>query len=213
MLTAAKRYHLKATGITLSRKQYEYVEKKIQDEHLQDVAKVELKDYREIGRDEQYDYVTSVGMFEHVGKKNLNEYFHLINRYLKPNGIALIHGITRQQGGATNGWINKWIFPGGYIPGLCENLNHIIQNGMQITDLESLRRHYQKTLEHWDYRFNQHRAEVKQMFDERFVRMWDLYLQACAASFREGNIDVFQYLICKGPSGSQLPMTRDYMYR
>ncbi len=125
----------------------------------------------------------------------------------------MIHGITRQQGGAVNGWINKWIFPGGYIPGLTENIQHIIDNGMQISDLESLRRHYQRTLEEWDKNFRKVIPEVTEMFDEDFVRMWDLYLQACAASFKAGNIDVMQYLISKGPSGEILPMTRDYMYK
>ncbi len=213
MLTAAKKYHLKVAGITLSQEQYNYVEKKIKAEGLTDRAKVELKDYRDIGKDEHYDYVTSIGMFEHVGKKNLGEYFNLVSQYLKPNGLALLNGVTRQQGGGTNGWIDKWIFPGGYVPSLTENLHHIIANGMQISDLESTRRQYQKTLEVWDHNFKQHLPEVKKMFDTRFIRMWDLYLQSCAAGFRAGNIDDFQYLICKGPSGSGLPVTRDYMYK
>ena len=213
MLTAAEKYHLKVAGITLSQEQYDYVTDQIKKRHLQDQAKVELKDYRDIGKNEQYDYVTSIGMFEHVGKKNLGEYFHLISQYLKPGGLALINGVTRQQGGGTNGWIDKWIFPGGYVPSLTENLNHIIQNGMQICDLESTRRQYQWTLEHWDHNFKQHLDEVKKMFDERFIRMWDLYLQSCAGGFKAGNIDDFHYLISKGPSGANLPMTRDYMYK
>ena len=213
MLTAAKKYHLKVAGITLSKEQYNYVEKKIKTEGLTGRAKVELKDYRDIGKDEHYDYVTSVGMFEHVGKKNLGEYFNLVSQYLKPNGLALLNGVTRQQGGGTNGWIDKWIFPGGYVPSLTENLTHIIQNGMQISDLESTRRQYQKTLEAWDHNFNAHRKEIKKMFDGRFIRMWDLYLQSCAAGFKAGNIDDFQYLLCKGPSGTGLPVTRNYMYK
>ncbi|XIF19471.1 MAG: class I SAM-dependent methyltransferase [Acetilactobacillus jinshanensis] len=212
MLTAAKKYNLKVAGITLSQEQYDYVEKKIKEDGLQDRAKVELKDYRDIGKNEQYDYVTSIGMFEHVGKKNLGEYFNLVSQYLKPNGRALINGVTRQQGGGTNGWIDKWIFPGGYVPSLTENLNHIIDNGMQIYDLESCRRQYQWTLEAWDHNFKQHLPEIKKMFDEKFIRMWDLYLQSCAGGFKAGNIDDFQYLIFKGPSGYNLPMTRDYMY-
>ena len=127
--------------------------------------------------------------------------------------MALIHGITRQQGGAYNGWIDKYIFPGGYIPGLLENLGHIVDAGMQVADLETLRRHYQKTLEIWDQNFNQVLPAVRKMHDERFIRMWDLYLQACAASFESGNIDCIQYLISKGPSGKNLPKTRAYMYQ
>ncbi len=210
MLIAAKEYGLKVTGVTLSEEQYKLVQKKIYDQNLQDVAEVKLEDYRELGN-QQWDYITSVGMFEHVGKENLGKYFADVAKYLKKDGIALIHGITRQQGGAKNAWINKYIFPGGYVPGLTENVNHIVENGMQIDDLEMLRRHYQKTLEIWDSNFNSKRDEIQKNMGERFTRMWDLYLQACAASFESGNIDVVQYLLTKGPSGKNLPMTRKYM--
>ncbi|WPC20544.1 cyclopropane-fatty-acyl-phospholipid synthase family protein [Pediococcus inopinatus] len=214
MLTAAKEYDLRVVGVTLSQEQFNLVNQKIKDEGLENVAEVRLQDYREI-KDEQFDYITSVGMFEHVGKENLQTYFKCVADYLKTDGVALIHGITRQQGGANNGWLNKWIFPGGYVPGLEENIHHIIENGLQIDDLEPLRRHYQKTTEIWDKNFNEHREEVKEMFDERFVRMWDLYLQACSASFESGNIDVIQYLLTKGTGASSnvLPMTREYMYK
>ena len=210
ILTAAKEYGLKVTGVTLSEEQYQLVQKKINDEGLSNVAEVKLVDYRELGN-RQWDYITSVGMFEHVGKENLGIYFKDVARYLADDGVALIHGITRQQGGAYNGWINKYIFPGGYIPGLAEMVDHIEENKLQIADMEMLRRHYQRTLELWDLNFNAHRDQITQMMGDRFTRMWDLYLQACAASFESGNIDVIQYLITKGASGKNLPMTRDYM--
>ena len=210
MLTAAKEYNLKVTGVTLSEEQYRLVSKKIQDEGLSNVAEVKLTDYRELGN-RKWDYITSVGMFEHVGKENLGIYFRDVAKYMKDDGVALIHGITRQQGGAYNGWINKYIFPGGYIPGLAEMVGHIEENGLQIADMEMLRRHYQRTLEIWDQNFNAHRETIEKMMGDRFTRMWDLYLQACAASFESGNIDVIQYLITKGASGKNLPMTRDYM--
>lgn len=212
MLTAAQKYHLKVTGVTLSEEQYNFVTQKIKDLNLSDTAEVILTDYRElVGR--QWDYVVSVGMFEHVGKENLPEYFSDVAQFLKENGVALIHGITRQGEGATNAWIDKWIFPGGYVPGVVENIQSILDAGLQLSDMEMLRRHYQKTTEIWDSNFNQHRQEITQMMGERFVRMWDLYLQACAASFASGNIDVIQYLLTKGPSGQKLPMTRDYIYQ
>ncbi|WEV70299.1 cyclopropane-fatty-acyl-phospholipid synthase [Lactobacillus sp. ESL0785] len=210
MLTAAKEYGLKVTGVTLSEEQYKLVQKKIYDQNLQDVAEIKLEDYRELDARE-WDYITSVGMFEHVGKENLGEYFNDVAKYLKKDGVALIHGITRQQGGATNAWLTKYIFPGGYVPGLNENISHIIASNLQVDDLEMLRRHYQRTLEIWDRNFNKNREQVQKMMGERFTRMWDLYLQACAASFESGNIDVVQYLITKGPSGKNLPLTRDYM--
>lgn len=211
MLTAAEKYGLKVTGVTLSQEQFDLVQNRIHEKGLEDVAEVRLEDYRELGK-EQWDYITSVGMFEHVGKENLGIYFQDVNRYLKDDGVALIHGITRQQGGAYNGWINKYIFPGGYVPGLTENVGHIVATGMQIFDMEPLRRHYQRTLEIWDANFNAKRAEVEKMMGTRFTRMWDMYLQACAASFQSGNIDVIQFLMTKGPSGRVLPTTRDYMY-
>ena len=211
MLTAAKEYGLRVTGVTLSEEQFNLVQKRIKDEGLEDVAEVLLIDYRELG-DRKWDYITSVGMFEHVGKENLGLYFKDIYKYLTNDGVALIHGITRQQGGAYNGWINKYIFPGGYIPGLQEMVGHIVENNMQIADIEMLRRHYQRTLEICDMNFNAHRSQIEDMMGDRFTRMWDLYLQACAASFESGNIDVIQYLITKGASGKNLPMTRDYIY-
>ena len=212
MLTAAKEYGLKVTGVTLSEEQYKLVQKRIYDENLQDVSEVRLEDYRELG-DQKWDYVTSVGMFEHVGSENLPKYFQDVHKYLNKDGIALIHGITRQQGGATNAWINKYIFPGGYIPGLQEIVGDIVDSGLQITDMEALRRHYQRTLEIWDKNFNVVRDQVEAKMGERFTRMWDMYLNACAASFESGNIDVIQYLLTKGPSGKNLPMTRDYMLK
>ncbi|MYY76529.1 SAM-dependent methyltransferase [Ligilactobacillus salivarius] len=212
MLTAAREYNMNVVGITLSEEQYNAVKQRIKDEGLEDQAEVLLEDYRELDH-LPFDYITSVGMFEHVGEENLGEYFNTISRYLKSNGVALIHGITRQQGGAYNGWINKYIFPGSYVPGLNENLTHIIESGMQVADIEMLRRHYQRTLEMWTDNFHKVLPEVRKMHDERFIRMWDLYLQACAASFESGNIDVIQYLISKGPSARTLPMTRDYMYK
>lgn len=211
MLTAAQKYGLKVTGVTLSKEQYDYVSKKIKDLGLENVAEVVLKDYREMeGR--QWDYVTSVGMFEHVGKENLPGYFKNVSDFLKDGGVALIHGITRQGEGAANAWIDKYIFPGGYIPGITENINNILGANLQIADIEMLRRHYQKTTETWDKNFNKVREQVVNMFDDRFARMWDLYLQACAGSFATGNIDVMQFLLTKGPSGQGLPMTRDYVY-
>ncbi|WP_225049164.1 SAM-dependent methyltransferase [Lacticaseibacillus kribbianus] len=211
MLRAATEYHLNVTGITLSEEQFKYVNQRIKALGLEDRATVLLCDYRELDH-APYDYVTSVGMFEHVGKENLGLYFQDVAKLLKPNGTALIHGITRQQGGATNAWLTKYIFPGGYVPGLSENIDHITAAGLEVADLEPLRRHYQRTLEIWDHNFNAKRNLIQSHFDYQFVRMWDLYLQAAAASFESGNIDVIQYLLTKGASGHGLPLTREYMY-
>ncbi|HGA0061326.1 TPA: class I SAM-dependent methyltransferase [Streptococcus agalactiae] len=214
IITAAKEYGLNATGITLSEEQASFITKRIKEEGLENKVTVLIKDYRDIR--ETYDYITSVGMFEHVGKENLSQYFQTISKRLNINVLALIHGITGQVGGnhgsGTNSWINKYIFPGGYIPRLTENLNHIASAGLQIADLEPLRRHYQKTLELWTKNFHNALPEVQKTHDKRFINMWDLYLQSCAASFESGNIDIFQYLLSKGVSKDTMPMTRDYMY-
>ncbi|MCT4419099.1 class I SAM-dependent methyltransferase [Leuconostoc falkenbergense] len=211
LFTAAKEYGLKATGVTLSQQQYDFVSEKIKAEGLTGQVNVYLEDYRELK--EQYDHVTSVGMFEHVGKENLAAYFSKIDQLLVENGTALIHGITGQHKGAgVDAWINKYIFPGGYIPNLAENIDHIMDAHLQVDDLEPLRRHYQKTLEIWTDNFHDVSESVISRYGERFYRMWDLYLQACAASFESGNIDVVQYLLTKGASSTNLPMTRSYIY-
>jgi cyclopropane-fatty-acyl-phospholipid synthase len=206
IFTAVKDYQVKATGITLSQEQYNYVTQLAKEKGLSESITVYLMDYRDL-KDRTFDRITSVGMFEHVGKENLQAYFHQVHQLLKDDGAALIHGISRQQGGATNAWINKYIFPGGYIPGVAELVSHMTAENLQLVDLESLRRHYQKTLEIWHANFIANLEEIRKTKDERFIRMWDLYLQACAASFKASNIDVIQYLLVKKSSNS-LPMTR-----
>ena len=206
ILTAAKEYKVKAKGITLSEEQYQHIQEIITKEQLEDTVLVELMDYRDLVG--TFDHITSVGMFEHVGAENLQEYFKVIKRHLAPNGTALIHGISRQQGGAKNAWINQYIFPGGYIPGVTELVGHITENDLQLIDLESLRRDYQLTLEHWTRNFHQVADKVMEQKDEAFYRMWDLYLQACAASFQASNIDVIQYLLVH-PNNNSIPMHRN----
>ncbi|MFT8457967.1 MAG: cyclopropane-fatty-acyl-phospholipid synthase family protein [Liquorilactobacillus ghanensis] len=211
LFTAAEEFGLDATGITLSREQYDYTQAQIKQRHLENKVHVLLKDYREIN--DQFDYVTSVGMFEHVGKENLGLYFNKIQEVLVPEGRALIHGITGQHEGAgVDPFINKYIFPGGYIPNVAENLKHIMEAKLQFSDIEPLRRHYQKTLEMWYQNYQKVQDQVVEKYGKRFNRMWQLYLQACAASFEAGNIDVMQYLLVKAPSGTGLPMTRNYIY-
>ncbi|KRL05191.1 SAM-dependent methyltransferase [Liquorilactobacillus oeni] len=212
LFVAAEEFGLEATGVTLSEEQYRYTQQKIKEKGLEGKVTVLLTDYREIKK--HYDYVTSVGMFEHVGKENLELYFKKVQKVLVPNGRALIHGITGQhQGAGVDPFMNKYIFPGGYIPTVAENLTHIMKADLQLSDLEPLRRHYQKTLEIWYKNYTRVIPQVKKEYGEPFSRMWSLYLQACAASFEAGNIDVMQYLLTKAPSGTGLPMTRKYIYQ
>ncbi len=206
MFIAIKEYGVKATGITLSEEQYEHIQQKIKEEHLEDSCSVKLMDYRDL-KGEKYDHITSVGMFEHVGSENLPQYFELVSKLLAEKGTALIHGISRQQGGASNAWINRYIFPGGYIPGVGELVTDILDSQLQVIDMESLRRDYQLTLEHWTKNFHEVKDQVIKMKGERFYRMWDLYLQGCAAVFAASNIDVIQYLLVH-PINNEIPMHR-----
>ncbi len=212
IIAAAKEFHLKTVGITLSQEQYDYTLEQIKANHLEDQVEVRMSDYRDV-KDEKFDYITSVGMFEHVGKENLGLYFKTIQKLLTTNGRALIHGITGQhQGVGVDPFLNKYIFPGGYIPHVAENLVHIMEAGLQLTDLEPLRRHYQLTLEHWYHNYHKVFDQTAKLYGKDFARMWDLYLQGAAASFEAGNIDVMQFLLTNGPSGVKLPMTRNYIY-
>ncbi|RZI49088.1 SAM-dependent methyltransferase [Lactococcus kimchii] len=211
IFTAAQEYGLETVGVTLSEEQYYYVRKKAEDLGLQDKVKVFLMDYRDL-KEGEFDYITSVGMFEHVGKENLEMYFQKVYDYLKPNGRALIHGITGQHRGAgVDPFIEKYIFPGGYIPNISENIDHIMTAHLQVDDIEPLRRHYQKTLEIWNENYLKVFDEVVESMGKPFARMWTMYLQACAASFEAGNIDVIQFLLTKGASGQGLPLSRSYM--
>jgi Cyclopropane fatty acid synthase and related methyltransferases len=210
ILTAAKNYQVKALGITLSSEQYSRVLKRIEKEELQDFVEVQQIDYREL-KDRTFDRVVSVGMIEHVGKENLNGYFSAVKSFLNEGGVSLLHCITGYDEAGTNSWIDKYIFPGGYIPAIHELVSLIVANKFCIIDLESLREHYTKTLEHWARNFENALSEIRKMKDESFIRMWRLYLNSCAASFHCGSIDVHQFLFTKGVNNT-LPLTRDYMY-
>lgn len=147
IFTAVKEYGVKSIGITLSKEQFKHISHIIEKEGLQKKISVKLMDYRDL-EGECFYHITSVGIFEHVGAENLHNYFEVVKRNLSPKGTALIHGISRQQGGAKNAWTNRYIFPDGYIPGVTELVGHMTGNILQVIDLESLRKDYQLTLEH-----------------------------------------------------------------
>lgn len=151
-------------------------------------------------------------MIEHVGKDYLHEYFSTVNKLLVEEGVSLLHCITGINGAGTNTWINKYIFPGGYIPTVKELISHMSDEDFHLIDAESLRRHYGRTLEHWAKNFENALPEIMKSKDETFIRMWRLYLNACAASFNSGNIDIHQFLFTKGVN-NELPWTREYMYK
>lgn len=196
------------TGITLSEEQLKVSNKRAQEALLADRVRFNLADYRqETGR---YDRVVSIGMLEHVGINHFDAYFKKVASLLTDDGVALIHAIGRSDGpGSTNPWIRKYIFPGGYSPALSEVLPSIERAGLIVSDIEILRLHYAETLKAWRERFNQHRDQIRAIYDERFCRMWEFYLAASEASFRYGGLMVFQIQLTR--SLGAVPLTRDYI--
>ncbi|MDD3168440.1 MAG: cyclopropane-fatty-acyl-phospholipid synthase [Eubacteriales bacterium] len=212
ILAAARKYKVKALGVTLSAGQFEAVQKRIEEEHLGDLLEVQLIDYRKI-KGRTFDRIVSVGMLEHVGKNRLHEYFSQINQMLTDGGLSLLHCITgiHESEGGTNSWINRYIFPGGYIPSIQELVGNISKEEFHLIDVESLRRHYGKTLEHWAANFEKALPEIQKNKEESFIRMWRLYLNSCAASFNSGNIDLHQFVFTKD-TNDNLPWCRDCIY-
>jgi cyclopropane-fatty-acyl-phospholipid synthase len=212
IIAAARNYRVKALGITLSSEQWSAVQKKIENSGLDDLLEVKLIDYREL-KDRKFDRIVSVGMIEHVGKDYLHEYFAQVNQLLNTGGLSLLHCITGiRDSGGTNSWIDKYIFPGGYIPNIQELIGYMAKEEFHLLDAESMRRHYGRTLENWAQNFEQALPVIQQTQNETFIRMWRLYLNACAASFNCGNIDVHQFLFAKDIY-HDLPWSRKYIYQ
>ena len=210
LLEAAKKYKVRGTGITLSHEQCKAFRKRIKAEGLEDVLTVRLMDYRDLPRmKKQFDRVVSVGMLEHVGRKNYRVFMECVNQMLKDQGVCLLHFISALKEYPGDAWIRKYIFPGGVIPSLRETVSHMAEENFHIVDVENLRLHYNQTLLCWLENYREHIGEVGEMFDERFVRMWDLYLAACAAVFHNGIVDLHQILATKGVNNT-LPVVRWY---
>ncbi len=196
------------TGLTLSEEQYGIANGRAVDAGLSDRARFELQDYRDCKG--QFDRIVSVGMFEHVGVGNFPTFFNTARQLMKPDGVMLLHSIGRfDDPGATNAWVDKYIFPGGYIPALSEVLPVIEQSGLKITDIEILRLHYAETLKAWRERFLARRDEAKALYDERFCLMWEFYLAASETAFRYQDMMVFQIQITRDQEA--VPLTCDYI--
>jgi cyclopropane-fatty-acyl-phospholipid synthase len=196
------------TGLTLSAEQHKAAVLRAAAAGFSDRVRFHLRDYREeVGR---YDRVVSVGMFEHVGINHYNAFFTKLKSLLAPDGVALLHSIGRMDGpGSTHPWIRKYIFPGGYFPALSEVVPVVEQSKLWITDIEILRLHYAETLKSWRRRFERNRDRLRSIYDERFCRMWEMYLVGSEVAFRREGCMVFQMQLAK--TIDSVPMTRDYM--
>jgi cyclopropane-fatty-acyl-phospholipid synthase len=196
------------TGITLSEEQLAIARGRAQERHLDRHVDFRLEDYRNTRG--SFDRIVSVGMFEHVGVGFYDTYFQQCARLLAPDGVMLMHTIGRIDGpGSNNPWVEKYIFPGGYIPAMSEITASIERSGLIVTDVEVLRLHYAETLKAWRERFMARREEAARLYDEAFVRMWEFYLAGSEASFRCGDIVVFQVQLAKRIE--TLPITRGYI--
>lgn len=216
IIRAAQKYGAKAVGVTLSHNQYELAQERIAQAGLADRCEVRLEDYRDVRG--KFDRIASVGMFEHVGLKNLRRYFDKINALLKDNGTVLNHGITSTDpdsgqspfgGGA---FIDQYVFPNGELPHLSFALREMNAAGLEAVDMESLRRHYVMTLNHWTRRFEENSEQLRALAGDKRWRIWRVYLAGCAHGFAQHWISVYQILGVKA-GASVLPLSREYLHR
>ncbi|MFN3548046.1 MAG: class I SAM-dependent methyltransferase [Mesorhizobium sp.] len=208
-LYLARNFDVDVVGITLSEEQHAIATERAHAEGLDRHVHFELRDYRDLS--ERFDRIVSVGMFEHVGVNHYRTYFDKVARLLKPDGAMLLHSIGRfGPPSATSAFIRKYIFPGGYIPALSEVLPAIERAGLMTADVEILRLHYAETLRHWRERFLANRDAIREIYDERFCRMWEFYLAGSEAAFRWQDLMVFQIQLTR--ANSVLPITRDYIF-
>ncbi|MDP2604962.1 MAG: class I SAM-dependent methyltransferase [Deltaproteobacteria bacterium] len=213
VIRAAERFGVQALGITLSNEQRVGAMAAITSRGLSDKARVQLVDYGTLAREgRQFDKIVSIGMIEHVGKAHLAEFARDVETMLRPGGLALLHLITTIKDGPTNRWVEKYIFPGGYIPTLAEMVDQLSAQDLHIWDVENLGPHYRLTLDEWSERFERAVPRIRERFDERFVRMWRLYLRGFSAKFREATLEVHQILVSRG-NPRNLSLTREDIYR
>jgi cyclopropane-fatty-acyl-phospholipid synthase len=198
------------TGVTLSAEQWQASNARVTERRLAQATKFLLQDYRDI--EGRFDRIVSVGMFEHVGVDFYETFFRHCAALLADDGVMVLHSIGRSEGpDATNPWIAKYIFPGGYIPALSEVLPAIERAGLLVCDIEILRLHYAETLKAWRGRFMARRAEAVRLYDERFARMWEFYLAASEMAFRNQNLMNMQIQLARRQG--VVPTTRDYIFR
>ncbi len=214
---AAKNYGVHVHGITLSRSQFEYANNKLKQLKLEDQVTIELRDYRDLPLEQTYDKIASIGMFEHVGLKNLPEYFSIVRRVLKPQGLFLNHGITTDEpdwkSSVSTRLINRHVFPDGELDTISNIQRQMEQAEFEIFDVEGLRPHYAMTLRHWVKRLEKKHEKAIQLVGERTYRIWRLYMTGSALQFEQGSTGIYQILATGRGSGlPTIPLTRRDLY-
>ena len=220
-LHAARAYGVHATGITLSENQHALAQARIREAGLAERCRVLLQDYRDVPGAGVYDKIASVGMFEHVGLKNLSCYFGAIQRLLADGGAALNHGITsvdvesREVGLGAGEFVEKYVFPHGELPHLSLVVKEMAAAGLEVMDVETLRLHYARTLREWSRRLEANLAAARAHAGEKRTRIWRLYLAGCAHAFERNWVTIHQVLAVKNanPAHAVLPWTREDLYR
>jgi len=217
VIHAAKHYGVISHGITLSQRQFEFAKSRIEKEHLQDKVTIELIDYRDLKGEGIYDKISSIGMFEHIGLKNLPIYFSIVHRLLKPAGLFLNHGITHYEEGwnktLSTEFINRYVFPDGQLDTISNIQLQMERANFEIVDVESLRKHYALTLRHWVAKLEKNHEQALKYVNESTYRIWRLYMAACALEFESGEIGIYQVLANKINGGEiNLPLTRKHLY-
>lgn len=218
---AAREYGVKVFGITLSREQLALAQARVKEEGLQDRVELQLMDYRDLPQDGRFDKAVSVGMFEHVGHANLPLYTQVLFGAVKEGGLVMNHGITakhtdgRPVGRGAGDFIDRYVFPNGELPHVSMITAAISEAGLEVVDVESLRLHYAKTLDHWSARLEARLQEAAAMVPEKALRIWRLYLAGCSYAFARGWINIHQLLAVKpfADGSTGLPWTREDLYR
>jgi cyclopropane-fatty-acyl-phospholipid synthase len=216
LLSVGERRDVQVTGLNTTPEQVSWLRGEIEQRGLQHKLRVRHADMREV--DGPYDKLVSIGVLEHAGKHGLDEVIRTHGEFLKPGGLGLIQFVGHVGRHETDPFIRRHIFPGGWIPSLADVLVAMEKAGLEVLDVENLRRHYALTLDAWADRFEAHwetiRAQDPQRFDDRFQRVWRTYLRGCAEMFRapNGHTHLFQVVFSKGHVADDHPMTRRHMY-
>lgn len=220
VIRAAELHGVSALGLTLSKTQHAYANRQIREKGLEGRCRVELRDYRFLDNDQRFDKIVSVGMYEHVGSRNLNAYFKKVFELLRPEGLFVNHGITRRRHpdwrkASEALFVDRYIFPGSEIHPASRVMAGMEGAGFEVFDVESLRRHYARTIRHWVARLEANSDEARRIVPEPVYRAWLIYMAGCALTFEEGYLNVHQAVGAKTMDygGSAIPMTRHHLYK